>query len=406
MNVLNQRVACVVAVAVLTACGDGSPVKPTGSASVTSPRLVVPAPNGVIRNVDQPVTLTVANSLVTQSTGTTYTFEVATDAAFASTVQTKADVAEGAGGQTSARLDALTPGTDYYGHARASAGGTLGVFGQTYRFTIGPPVVVNAPVAVSPVANASTVARPLFTVTNATTSGPVGSLTYRFEVSSSPAFTALLVDASVPQGPSSTSFQPSSDLPAEATLYWRVSATDEQNGVASPVSAVASFITSQAIDLTRVVYLARTANASGWRQTGTLEAVEQDGGNGAMCMKFTDPGWPDSHWIFGTDPNFGVYANQWYFARIGGIWHGGAGEWIYRGAGSCKGGQGTRTIGPDSGFGEPFSSWVPRVGEPVGYMVTSIARLVGIRRTVDERTNTLVQPWRDTTLGSAFAPTR
>jgi hypothetical protein len=406
MNASNRRAACVVAAAILAACGEGSPVKPTGRASVTSPRIVVPAPNGVIRHVDQPVTLTVANSLVTDSSGTTYTFEVATDATFASKVQTKTEIPEGAGGQTSARLDALAPGTDYYWHARASAGGTVGVFGQTYKFTIGPPVVVNAPVAVSPVANASTVARPVFTVTNATTSGPVGALVYRFEVSSSPAFTTLLVDASVPQGASRTAFQPSSDLPAEATLYWRVTAADQENGVVSTASAVASFITSQAIDLTRVVYLARTANASTWRQTGNLETVEQDGGNGAMCMKFTDPGWPDSPWIFGTDPNFGVYANQWYFARIGGVWYGGAGEWIYRGAGSCKGGQGTRTIGPDSGFGEPFASWVPRVGEPVGYMVTSIARLVGIRRTVDERTNTLVQPWRDTTLGSTFVPTR
>jgi hypothetical protein len=118
-------------------------------------------------------------------------------------------------------------------------------------------------------------------------------------------------------------------------------------------------------------------------------------------MSYTDPGWPDSHWPFGgEDPNFGVYANQWYFARIGGQWYGGAGEWIYRGASSCKAGQGTRTIGPDSGFGPPFSSWVPQVGELVGFMVSSVARNGPVRRTVDERSNVIVQPWRDTSLGS------
>lgn len=72
---------------------------------------------------------------------------------------------------------------------------------------------------------------------------------------------------------------------------------------------------------------------------------------------------------------------------------------IYRGAGSCKAGQGTRTIGPDSGFGHPFNTWVPKVGELVGYMISSVAR-PGVKRTVDERTNIIVQPWRDTSLGS------
>jgi len=69
-------------------------------------------------------------------------------------------------------------------------------------------------------------------------------------------------------------------------------------------------------------------------------------------MSYTDPGWPRlalavrrlrsrtsaSTRISGT------------FARIGGVWYAGAGEWIYRGASSCKAGQGTRTIGPELGF--------------------------------------------------------
>jgi len=76
------------------------------------------------------------------------------------------------------------------------------------------------------------------------------------------------------------------------------------------------------------------------------------------------------------------------------------GEWLYRGAASCKASQGTFTIGPDSGFGAPFSSWSPKVGELVGYMVSSVARNGPVARTVDERTNIIVQPWRDTTLGS------
>ena len=87
-------------------------------------------------------------------------------------------------------------------------------------------------------------------------------------------------------------------------------------------------------------------------------AIVHEAAGGPLCTDFTDPGWPDSPWVYDQSvPGFGVFANQWYFAKIGGIWYGGAGEWIYRTAPSkCKAGQGTTTLGPDSGFGAPFSS--------------------------------------------------
>jgi hypothetical protein len=325
---------------------------------------------------------------------------VATDSNFANKIQSRADVAEGANGQTSTRLDQLAPATTYYWHARATGAGTTGAFGQTYSFTVGPAVVLNAPTPVSPVGGVATGARPILTATNATRTGPAGPLTYKFEISSTPAFTSLVVEAGAFEGNGRTTYVPTVDLPAERTLYWRVTAMDAANGVNSPVSTVASFVTSLAIDLSKAVFL-RSPDVSTWPQTGTLTLVEQDGaGTGPMCMSFTDPGWPDSPFL--GDPNFGVFANQWYFAKIGGVWYGGAGEWLYRGVGSCKYGQGTTTIGPDSGFGPPFSTWVPKVGELVGFMVTSVAR-PGTRRTVDERTNIIVQPWRDTSLGSTVA---
>ena len=212
------------------------------------------------------------------------------------------------------------------------------------------------------------------------------------------------------EGLSSTTYVAQTELPGETTLYWRVTATDALNGISSPVSSTATFATSLTIDLSRVVYL-KSPNISGWRRTGFLQSVEQDGSEaagGPLCTRFTDPGWPDSLWPYGgpgDDPNFGVFANQWYFAKIGGTWYGGAGEWIYRTAPSvCKAGQGTTTIGPDAGFGEPFSSWVPRVGELVGYAITSVARAGSVKRTVDERTQVIVQPWRDTSRGSRLAP--
>jgi hypothetical protein len=410
---MNMRVQTYVTIgaAFLAISGcTGSSTQPSGSASVVAPKGAIPTQNASIRYIDQPVTLSIANAVVTQPGTTTYTFEVSTDANFNAKTQTKSAIAEGASGQTSVKLDQLAGATDYYWHARASSGGTEGVYGATYKFTVGPPIVVNAPTPVTPVSGAGTNALPTFTVSNAQKSGPAGPITYKFEIASSPAFSPILITATVNEGPSSTSYLAQTELPGETTLYWRVTAIDALNGISSPVSATASFATSLTIDLTKVFYL-NSPNISGWRRTGFLQSVEQDGSEaagGPLCTKFTDPGWPDSLWPYGgpgDDPNFGVFANQWYFAKIGGTWYGGAGEWIYRTAPSvCKAGQGTTTIGPDAGFGQPFSSWVPKVGELVGYAITSVARAGAVRRTVDERTQVIVQPWRDTSRGSTLAP--
>jgi hypothetical protein len=403
--------AGVVCLTAASCSKSSSPTQPTAAAaatdgaaataSVTVPRLLSPAAGAAIRNVDQPVTLVIANAVLTQSAVATYTFEVSTDAGFSSKAYSRSGVAAGSSGQTSLTIDKIAAGTSYFWRARAEGGGTTGPFSAARAFTIGPAIVIDTATLVSPISSAGTAARPTLTVTNATHTGPVGALTYKFEIAANSSFSPVLTTATVNEGTSRTTFTPSTDLPAETTLFWRVTVADVANGVTGPTTLPASFVTTFAIDLKKVVYL-NSPDVSGWPQTAVLSLVEQDGGGeGPVCMSYTDPGWPDSPWPFGgPDPNFGVYANQWYFARIGGTWYGGAGEWIYRGASSCKAGQGTTTIGPDSGFGQPFASWVPKVGELVGFMVSSVARNGPVRRTVDERSNVIVQPWRDTSLGS------
>ena len=396
-------------------CSKSSPASPSPAApavdssltaSVATPRPLAPVNGAAIANLAQPVTLIVQNAIVTKPGGTTYTFEVATDAAFSVKIQTRDAVAEGSGGQTSVKLDALAAAKDYYWHARATAGGTTGVFGAANKFTIGPAIAINAPVPIAPVNGAATGARPALRATNATRVGPVGPISYRFEIAASSTFSSLLVSATNPEGVNETGYVPTVDLPANTALFWRVTAIDSTNGVSSPASAAQSFVTSLTIDLTKVVYL-KGPDLSTWKQTGKIIAVEQDGNpaaGGPMCISFTDPGWPDAKWIYGgEDPNFGIYGNQWYFANIGGTWYGGPGEWLYRGAAVCKAGQGTRTIGPDSGFGNPFSSWVPKPGELVGYAISASARALPQMSTVQERTDVVLVPWRDSSL-QAFTP--
>ena len=393
------------------ACSKSSPASPSPSAappadssltgSVTTPRPLTPAAGAAIANLAQPVTLTILNAIVTKPGATTYTFEVASDAAFTTKVQTRDGVSEGSGGQTSVKLDTLAPAKDYYWHARATGGGTTGVFSAAFKFTIGPAISINAPVPIAPINGAATGARPALRATNATRTGPAGALSYRFEISTTSAFSSLVATATNSEGVNETGFIPTADLPVQTTLFWRVTAIDSANNISSAPSAPQSFVTSLTIDLTKVIYL-KGPDLSTWRQTGKIITVEQDGNpaaGGPMCISFTDPGWPDAKWIYGgDDPNFGIYGNQWYFANINGTWYGGPGEWLYRGAAVCKAGQGTRTIGPDSGFGNPFSSWVPKPGELVGYAVSASARALPAMATVQERTDVVLVPWRDSSL--------
>ena len=89
--------ALAVCVFAVSGCSHSSnPTQPTASsapvdgtdltASVTVPRALSPGVAAQIRNLDQPVTLVVANAVITQSAAATYTFEVATDTTFANKV--------------------------------------------------------------------------------------------------------------------------------------------------------------------------------------------------------------------------------------------------------------------------------------------------------------------------------
>lgn len=267
---------------------NSSPSQPSGSAtvadtsasaSVTAARPLTPAAGAVVRNADQPVTLVVANAAVTSGSAT-YTFEVAADAGFASKVFTRSGVAQSAG-QTSVTLDRLTPGADYYWRARAESNSTVGPFSAARKLTIGPAVQIDPPTLLSPVGNATTQGWPAFTVRNATRSGPVGALTYRFEIATSNTFGNVVLTATVAEGNTNTTYVPASTQPAppQNTLFWRVTAIDQSNNVSSPVSATAVFVYSPA---TQQALLAAQQGQVLWPN------AQPTGANGQARM---GPGW-------------------------------------------------------------------------------------------------------------------
>lgn len=374
--------------ATLAACGR-SPTSPAGSASVSAPGPAAPANGELVPNASQPVTLTVNNGTSTGGATVTYTFEVATDAAFTAIISSK-DVPQGQG-QTSLKLDVLPAGRDYYWHARTNSNNTAGTFSVPIKFTIGPSVTLGAPVPVSPVTGTTADQKPTLIVSNVSRTGSVGALSYRFEIASSPAFSTILTSGTVPEGSGSTSFTSTVELPAETTFYWRAQAIDPANNATSSFSTVQTVATIVSIDLTKVNYQ-RFVNISGWPVTNRIISVDQDGGDGHMCINHEKRGqWPTS--LFEDNPLVPVEATQWYFARINGQWYGGAGEWL-RPNQICKEGQKSEDIGKDGTWGGPMDTWIPRRGELVGYMISTPARAWPTWRTIDQRSNVVVQPWQ------------
>ncbi len=374
----------------LVACAK-SPVDATGTATVTTPGLASPSNGALIPNASQPVTLTVNNGLVTQSDATvSYTFEVATDASLGAKVSTKI-VPQGSN-QTSAQLDTLTPARDYYWRVRTEAAATVGAFTTPIKFTIGAAVTVQAPSALAPTDGVMVNNQaPDLVVTNAATSGPVGALTYRFEVAANASFSPVFETGTVTEGKTlnRTTFVPTK-LAADTLYFWRAQAIDASNNVTSAFSSTRSFRTVETIDL-RNVDFQRFVNVTNWPETNKVIEVDQDGATGLMCINHTKRCvWPTAP-LFG-DVDTPVESNQWYFAKINGKWYAGAGEY-QRPSQICKAGQFTELIGPDGTWGGPMATWTPKIGELVGYMVTTPARGYPDARTLDERSNIVLVPW-------------
>ena len=208
--------------------------------SIVAPQQLTPANGAQISNQAQPVTLVVQNAVASKA-GTTYTFEVASDVAFTNKVQTKDGIAEGSSGQTSVKLDALPAAKDYYWHARAQAPGGTGTFSDLFKFTIGSAVTLAAPTPIGPLTNAQTTPLPALRVSNVSRSGSAGAITYKFEVARDSGFGSIVVTGTNTEGVNETGFIPTSELPTGVLLFWRATAMDAANGVASSPSAAQSF---------------------------------------------------------------------------------------------------------------------------------------------------------------------
>jgi hypothetical protein len=254
--------------AVPTAPGTGTAVQAVvADVTIASPTLAS-ADGAQIRNVNQPVTLTIGSTVATGTRPLTYTIEVATDAAFANIVYTKSGLAAGA----SQVIAVLPPGATYYWRARAESGSLPGPPSKPRSFSIGPQVLLSTPTAASPSSSQTLGAQVTLTVGNVQKTGPAGQVLYRFQVADSSSFTNIVFDSTVPeQSGGSTSVSVTANL-NNGTYWWRAQASDASNGVTTPYSAATSFQV-QLFNLADATIENNDPSLASWPQTATITSI-------------------------------------------------------------------------------------------------------------------------------------
>lgn len=235
----------------LNGCGASKSANPTSPSvagaiagvNISTPAPLAPTQGTTIAAKDQPVTLTVQNATTNGQRAITYRFEVATDADFNTKVATREGIEPGGDGKTSYRLpDALAAERTYYWRAKALDGANESAYSPAVGFAVVTLAEIQAPVPVSPVSGATTSSRsPEFKTRNSVRSGPVGAMSYTFEVAEDLAFSAMVAVVTLAEQATETKFTIAQQLKASTKHYWRVRGFD--SNAASPWSLTQSFVT-------------------------------------------------------------------------------------------------------------------------------------------------------------------
>lgn len=218
---------------------------PLPGVNITAPNPVTPRDGMGILVEAQPISLVLENASTSGQRALSYTFDIATDAAFSGIVITRSGIAPGEGGRTTFILPSTLQARPYYWRARAYDGANEGPWSAYATFEVSAGAVYQPPTLVAP-ANGSTVSslRPTFTWNNSAKTGiPSGPVMYEIQGSDTNTFLDK-VTATVAEQAGQTSIVSPQDLIASRTFYWRVRAFDSKGD--GPWSAVQSFNTPAA----------------------------------------------------------------------------------------------------------------------------------------------------------------
>ncbi|HEX4348662.1 MAG TPA: hypothetical protein VHZ73_13890 [Vicinamibacterales bacterium] len=261
------------------ACGKASPAQPssttggTAGTSYTAPGGIAPADKAQIAYASQPIFMIISNSAASSGQATSYSFEVATDSAFTQKVYTRDNLsAEQGGGVTHQAIDAKLPGaTTYYWHTKVTSGTSVGPYGPTYSFTVGPEIQLGTPAQSLPVNGGDSTTPVTLTTQDVTRSGPASGIQYKFEVSTVSSFTSIAYTATIPETAGSTTATITVTQGAGTVLYWRVTAIDA-SGITSAISPIWSFKVNN-FDIRTALIFDSPPDLGQWQQTARITDV-------------------------------------------------------------------------------------------------------------------------------------
>ena len=242
-------VAAAVAVSACEAEKSRNPLSPNVAGPIAGVSISPPTPVNPINGAEvlntAPVRLVFNNGSTNGERPLFYIVELASDAAFTNKVFAQSKVTPGST-QTSIVVDAaLTADRTYYWRAKADDGANESDYSSVAKFDIVVPIVIEAPVPMSPVSGlVASSTRPVLVVNNAGVQGRAGRVEYWFEVSLDQAFSKIIVQQGVERSSGAQTSLQMPDLPSSTLLFWRVAGF---NGtIAGPWSLTQSFRTPAA----------------------------------------------------------------------------------------------------------------------------------------------------------------
>lgn len=212
---------------------------------ISTPNLIEPGQDWVLRTRDQPVTLLIQNADTSGARPLKYSIAIASDAEFKNIVFARVGVEPGADGVTRMQLpDKLAAGT-YWWRTRAEDGANSGPYSAVKSFKVLAQVVLGAPTPAAP-SNGATLPglAPEFKVKAGDRSGVTDDLEYVVQVSNNSSFTSIAATFRVPETWPETRIAQGYAFLASKTYHWRARVLHSgDGGEVSNWSAMQTFTT-------------------------------------------------------------------------------------------------------------------------------------------------------------------
>lgn len=208
---------------------------PIAGVTISPPPPVEPAAGRQYRDSEQPLTIVFGNAESNSVRPFTLTFQIAADAEFSSPVYSQSGIQPSPDGINRVLLPSrLQAGRVYHWRVKGDDGANASEWSAAVPFAVLQPVVIGVPEPLAPVGGARvTTASPQLRVRNGVSTGPHGPLQYHFQASTSPAFSGLVGNHSVPAGSGETTLTvpAAAGLAPDSVVYWRVRIADDEGNI-------------------------------------------------------------------------------------------------------------------------------------------------------------------------------